>query len=684
MGDRNGQENQDLPLLQAEDLEPHAAALHHLLRAYALQQRRAQFDFPDFAGFVKGSIARHLLRFPLLDDFNQRTEAQVATYLRALADRELCRLEPAGQEIKTIHYPDFFREIIRLAYHQVEQRPEEPFPNEKGLGIIIPPQLAMEVNIKTEFVNILASPPKDAPDILRLAFPESIDELLVTAELVQKKLLELALSKMRNYLNSRNNAAYAMHRLLPALRGNEHVLRDMIDSIVTKSSRAISSLTEPSDFSFRFWAHFANLIIQEYKERSDKNPEEHGYCQSAYLVGYYNAYYRNLSQKESEKTSLLRRFDTQFHKAPYAYTLKDIYGLRDEKGLPLVRSGTNDVFLQFLENKTRMEGYKSLPDLVLLKTVANQEYYLHKDLLIPFFLKRLYERRQEIRDHYIDAWEKTMKEGRRMLAMSDDQEFLRDLEITVKGRDPLLHSLLNFNLLFLAREETNISYEMTKELDRCLDEKQGRLKPLSQILDLSRKGLLEDARLRVPVWQRFALLKGLLNLIQDLLRRFRRGLEASKKRRPKAQAAKQPAASLAAAYQRGAEEAEGRESEGAAGAGALTAQQLAAYKKAVQELKNHFVGPEKTIPQRLGELAEKWNPLYDSKTRTDLVEDVNSMIRDYLRSLKRGFRVRPPDAERIRALAEKLSENKGFERITRKDLFRRYIEVYMIKILSER
>jgi len=79
----------------------------------------------------------------------------------------------------------------------------------------------------------------------------------------------------------------------------------------------------------------------------------------------------------------------------------------------------------------------------------------------------------------------------------------------------------------------------------------------------------------------------------------------------------------------------------------------------------------------------KWNPLYDSQARTELVEDVNSMIRDFMRGLRRGMRLKPPDAERIRLLAEQLSQNRAFDRIKRKDLFRQYIEIYMIKLLSE-
>jgi hypothetical protein len=59
------------------------------------------------------------------------------------------------------------------------------------------------------------------------------------------------------------------------------------------------------------------------------------------------------------------------------------------------------------------------------------------------------------------------------------------------------------------------------------------------------------------------------------------------------------------------------------------------------------------------------------------------MVRDYLRNIRRTFRITPPDATRIRSLAEKLAANKSFARIKRKDYFTRYLEIYMIKLLGE-
>jgi hypothetical protein len=84
----------------------------------------------------------------------------------------------------------------------------------------------------------------------------------------------------------------------------------------------------------------------------------------------------------------------------------------------------------------------------------------------------------------------------------------------------------------------------------------------------------------------------------------------------------------------------------------------------------------------LSELAEKWNPLYASEQKQNLVEDVNSLVRDFLRPVRRSFLTRPPDLKRIHALAEQLSTSKSLAKIKKRDVLMRYIELYMVRCLQ--
>jgi hypothetical protein len=708
MSDPSPADSQNVPVLESMEqesegggLEPNAQALLYLLRIYTANHRSARVDRLEFVNFVKNYAGRYTLKFPQLESFIERTEGMVNTYLRVLAEHGLCNLEKEGQEDRWIFFSRYFIEALHKAYKAIEAKPDLPFPVAEDLKITIPEHLITELNIKTDFVSALGEMQTEKTQILRVTFPQLINPLLVTSDLVERKLMELAVQKLRLYLESRNNASYIAHRLHPALRGNEHGLRDMISAVMTKPGRAIGTLLEPSDFSFRFWAHFANLVLQEHKDISEKTAEEQSYCQASYLVGFYNVHYRGREQKKNEKSILVKKFETQFHKYPYAYTLKDLYNVRDVKGVPLIRQNTKDVFLEYLEKKTKAESYEKLPELVQIKTIHGKNYYIHKDLLVPLFVKMLHEQAREINDYYIDEWVKLLKENRRITAMSEDQEFDRDLDITLKNRAPFLYSLLNYNLLYLAKEQGKINYDMARTMDQVLDEKKGQLQPLSKILGLSRKAVLDDAKLRVPIWRRLILFRGLFYFFRNIFRGIRKALRKSREGAParapdhgapdaRSHSTGKSGVGAPATHSAGTvfSEAGGSATEAAEQVGSttlrpVTSQQLAAYRKAVSSLKEQFVGSDRTIADNLNQLIEKWNPLYDPQARKNLVEDVNAMVRDYLRNIRRTFRITPPNAARIRSLAEKLAANKSFDRIKRKDYFTRYIEIYMIKLLGE-
>ncbi|UCF99788.1 MAG: hypothetical protein JSV89_09675 [Spirochaetaceae bacterium] len=699
MSDSSVSDSQDVPVLESVEqvsgsggLESNAQALLYLLRIYTLNHRSARVDKLEFINFVKTYAGRYTLKYPQMELFVERTEGMVDTYLRMLMERGLCTLEKEGQEVRWIFFPQYFIEILHKAYKSMGAKPELPFPSEEDLKISIPDHLITELNIKTDFVSALAEIKTGKPQVLRVTFPDLVNSLLVTSDLVERKLMELAVLKLRVYLESKSNASYVAHRLHPALRGNERGLRDMISAVMTKPGRAVGTLLEPSDFSFRFWAHFANLVLQEHRDIPEKTAEEHSYCQAAYLLGFYNVHFRGRQQKQHEKSSFLKKFEIQFHKYPYAYTLKDLYSVRDNKGVPLIRQHTKDAFLEYLEAKTKSEGYESLPELVQLKTVHGKQYYIHKDLLIPLFVKMLYEQAKEIRDVYVEEWVKLLKENRRTLAMTEEQEFARDVDITLKNRAPFLYSLLNYNLLYLAKEQGKINYDMARTMDQVLDEKKGQLQPLPKILGLSRKEIFDDAKLRVPIWRRLTIFRGLFYFFQNLFRGIKKALQKSRERggtrksgAPRTEGVRttELTAAFAPVEDNGATTPRAAEHVGSTTLRPITSQQLAAYRKAVTTLKEHFVGSDKTIAESLNELVEKWNPLYDPQARRDLVEDVNSMVRDYLRNIRRSFRIAPPDADRIRSLADKLAASKSFSRIKRKDYFTRYIEIYMIKLLGE-
>jgi hypothetical protein len=107
----------------------------------------------------------------------------------------------------------------------------------------------------------------------------------------------------------------------------------------------------------------------------------------------------------------------------------------------------------------------------------------------------------------------------------------------------------------------------------------------------------------------------------------------------------------------------------------------AEYARLMTEVKKELLGNGQSIENSLTILVEKWNPLIDPSAKANLLEDVNALIRDFLRGLKKSFRVKPPSALRIKTLAKELSNKDVLGKIKHKESLIRYIELYMIQHL---
>jgi hypothetical protein len=293
-------------------------------------------------------------------------------------------------------------------------------------------------------------------------------------------------------------------------------------------------------------------------------------------------------------------------------------------------------------------------------------------------LKKVEDTSTEYRKHYIDLWERQLREYDKTDIMKDDDHFSGDIGSKLKEDDPLLYGLLNYELLYLCKGESNLKTEIIREIERILDNPRKRLIPMPELFRLSRRELLNRARSTLPFWQSISFFYGLMGVLKRI---FGGGRKKKKSSAKKGELAGSASKVLGDRDERTTAMTFGEGADTKIGGMSAKARQ-ASLQKTIARLKVEIVGTDQSIEQKMEELIERWNPLFDPVAKENLVEDVNSMIRDFVRKLRRGFLVKHPDAPRIRNLAESLSENQAFAQIKRKDYLKRYIEAYMLKILA--
>jgi hypothetical protein len=612
--------------------------LSQLLRAYAVRRKTPVLDFREF-----------LKALPPQE--GSRAEAEAA--LAELSGRGVV---VSGNDIVI---PDFPSAALADEYRQITVEPWRPFPRLAGAAVPIPEAEVTTIDVKSGFAVLLEKAGTADKGVVRLIFPEGIDDLVVPRALVGTELVEAAVAKISRYLHAGKNDAYAEAKLAGLIKGGDVLVHQTMEDVTMRPKKAAAAVLSPNDFTFKFWTHLSNFVLQDFRKKKEKTAEDQGCCQSAYITGYTVFQKKGAAQKEQERAADRKSLETIVRRPPYVFGYDEMYGLRDDKGITFVSKHARDFISSFLEEKTKAGTGESLPYLVRVHSAAvGKDWFIQRDLLVPVFLKKLSEAAEETREGLLNEWIELLKKEQSAKAMRSDQVFTKEVDARVKEDYPFLAALANAPLLTLARTDTNVAANTIEEIGRCLSAP-GVLKPFAELLGLSRQKLLRDARSYLPFWQTTPIVRGIVKF-------FRMLFTGRPRRPPVEQAVKE---------QEAGEDTPAKGAKGAAGASLI-------YQRAVQGLRAQYVPAGRTIDQTLAELAEKWNPLYAPEQKSHLVEDVNALVRDYLRPVRRTFHVSPPTSQRIHALAEKLSESTALVKIKKRDVLERYLELYMIKCLE--
>jgi hypothetical protein len=668
-----------------------------ILLALAKRTGHPRVTFDKLLSFTHKYLEKYADGDPALQDLDDNTENVLAAHLISLEGAGRVSLSYDGSRIVGVYLSEYYPRLIASAYEKTRDDTSKPFPTEDTLGVAIPTEQIHPVNVRTDFLDWVGS--KDRPDdtVLRLIFPEDLQSIVATLGVVRKSLAAVSVQKIRDYLRNKRNAGY-MHSKLRAVFPNRDVaLKEALNKILTTPDDSVKTIEHPSEFTFHFWTSLSSAIIKEFGQKQETLQEEADYCRAAYLIGYYNVFYKGVEQRKKDIDTALKSVDAKLRKEPYAFTLSDIHSFTDSKGVPLVKRCPRKNIDEFLEDKLLPPDNTHMPELVRIRSADDTDYYIRKDAVFKIVFPEIRDAAESIENTLSDRWMAALRRNEKLKEMQDDTAFEHVLTEMLKERKPLLYGMLRFDLLHVLASEQKLFGSAQTELDRMLDRKNQRIRPLSIVLDLDRKKLLADARLRLPFWQAVPVLRG---VVAWLTRLFLGEPSPSKKRRQARKKAKkqgQPAAGTTtatgagkeyedyadAAYESTAVQFGDRPSAATAGGGEAQRGTSPDVKRAARQLQQDYVSPGGDVDSTLEELAERWNPLLDPVAQQNLVEDVNSLVRDFLRRRKTVFRTSPPTRARIQQMSAQLAQNAALAEIKRKEPLRRYLELYMLRILGK-
>jgi len=629
--------------------------LFELLKGFAAKGKSPYIDIKEFIVYVEKIAEKKSKQDRDWIDWAINTDGLFQAKIPALVEDGLCILIADSNEGR-IFIPPYCREQIEEAYRDIDKLAAYPFPSEQSLKLNMPDGFARTINLSFDmglfFDKSEASP--DPAEIILLQFPQSYGSALLMASMIPRKLMEVALLMIRNFLHSRNNKDYVQNKLANQMQGREKVLRDLTDRIMVRPLDCLDDMERSADFPYLFWTCFCPLVKNDIHKKNELLADDIAVLQAVSIIEVCCSFYRSMSAKRREVDAALMTLDAQMDRFPWLFTLEEIVGFTNDRGVPLLDIYSQQDLEEYIKKAISEGKGDTLPRwLVLRDEKRSVRWFVKKERYLSVCSRMLYDTQQRIKETIIKRWTRLMLDYAKEPAMEKDDEFERLLEKQTYTVNPDLLTMLKDSRLMLVYEE--MSREQGTAFQSSLLFKDGRLLPFGALYALSRRELLYDVKLKLPFWFSIPFIVAIIAFFRNL------GFK------PKA------------ADQIG---------ENDDGSSAVNEEpdnfRNKDIRRSARLIQAELVPPGKTLDEYLAELEERWLMLLNKKARENLLDDVQALLRDNLRSVRKVYKLKRITLDGLQEMIDILiSRNPALKSLNDQESLHLYMELYTLKLFQD-
>jgi len=469
--------------------------------------------------------------------------------------------------------------------------------------------------------------------------------------MIPRRLTEIALLKIRNYLRKGGNKEYVVRRLAPQLQGRELGLKDQFNRILMRPLECCKEIEDSGEFSCIFWAHFCVILRGDIKNKKERLPEDIAAVQSACIIDTVNSYYKALAIKRREMELAFKSLEAQLAKPPFNYTLEQMCKFTNGKGILLLTQYSNADLEAWVKRKTTESKDNALPSLLIVRGSGDERFFVLKENMPALCVRLMTIARPKVKDALTKHWRSLLLEFRSEPAMENNSDFENTLLSLSKKHCPLMVTLFDDPKLSLVYDEAEQSESGVPAPARIFT--RGQLLPYSSLLLIQRRELLLGIKLSIPIWYSLPIIGSIIAFFKNLSR--------------KKKANKSSPSDLEDA---GEEIVDSKDRSGE-------------IRAAARNLETVLVPPGHNMESYMEELESRWSKLIDKQARENLIEDVRSLLRDNLRRtlrIKKYFRL---TRESIREMAQNIiTRTPSLAMISGRDSLVLYAELYLIKLMG--
>ena len=620
-------------------------------------------DFSEFCEYLRRYSEHHLEEQPSLEVYLSDTALNLQKELDKLAQSKQVVLTEFAIDKKSIIVVAFFIEKVSERYKEIRENPLLPFPTEADIPKKIPREIVTKKNA-TEFIQqALQKEELNDKYLYGIELPHNIPTILLPSTISIMTLVDASVIKIQSMLARDEHHDYFMKKVAVSNPGREISAKNFFNKFVDHHDDGMRMVKTPDD-TFYFMSQLFYFIKQDYEKVKDYTQEDISILQAVYILEISGSYFKSRIQEDSKRDNALKSLEQQMNKPPYYFSYYTITKFSNQSGIPLLQQYSEDDLKSYLHSKSTESESNQLPDLLIFKAGDNEQYFIFKSKVMPLISRLCTDARDAIKDTIKKSWFAALKSFYELPEMKDQRAFERRLENELETQFPILYALLNVSFLPL------ISYEAIDSQDsdaiRLNLFNDGKLIPYSEILLVDKSELLADAKIFLPFWYTFP-------IISWIARLFFRPPKRKRNNKTKTEAELYNEKNAAESIQ---------DAETAAIAKNPIVSKKVALREAARNAESVFVPENSTLDRELVAYEHQWNQKIGQETHDNLTEDVNSLIRDYIKKILRTINPANLTADRIKNLAESLSKTSGLKKIPNQDALIMYTQLYILKIVK--
>ncbi|MFA6938110.1 MAG: hypothetical protein WCQ67_07745 [Treponema sp.] len=636
--------------------------IYTLLKFYASRQKTPMIDFNEFADYLKRYSQHHMEDNPDLACYIGNTDEKLQEELDKLKESNQIVLVSQSASKQLIFVLAYFIDKYASRYKEIESNTTIPFPIITEIEKNVPAEIVTKKSVTDIIYHLLETKEINDKTLYGLVFTKDIPTMLFPSSVSVNTLIEIALTKTRDMLRKDEYHDYFLKKLSISNPGKEMTSKTFFNHFIQKPEDELQKLKDSGD-NFYFWSQLSYFIKQDYDKLKDFTAEDINVLQSVYITEAATSFYKSQAMKKLQKENAFNTLSVFMKHPPYYFTYSEISKMKDSNGISLVGQYTADELKNHLQKLLSQSEGTNLPEVLTFKT-DNEAYLIYKEKIMPLIVRLCSDARITVRDNISKVWTQTIKEFDTVPEMKDQNAFELCLQRETQATQPILYSLLNTSFLPL------LSYddEQDENTNRLTLFKEGTLIPYSEILMMSRQEILTDIKIKLPFWYTMPFISWIASLI------LRKPKSKRKKEHSKTAAEKIREEELAKVK----EEEKKRKYE----LENPTQSKKQELREAAENVENAIVPKNSTLDRELFAYCREWNNLIGKQTSANLTEDVNSLIRDYMRKVLRTLKSTGFTPERIKSLAESLVESPSLQKIKNHEALEMYTELYMVKLVK--